>query len=78
RVELSDVSVYDTTPAPAPLYQDDPTLKKGLTKQVDFAAPGAKTKFNYKVIRGSEALFEKTFYSNYQPWQAVFLVGQAD
>jgi len=26
-------------------------------------------------MRGIETIFEKTFYSNYQPWQAIYLKG---
>ncbi len=78
KVELSEPTVYDVQPAPPPLYQDDPTLKKGVTKQVDFAASGAKSVFKYKVTRDGQILTQDTFYSVYKPWQAVYLVGQAD
>lgn len=79
RVEISPVAVYDFAPAPEPKYEDDPTLKKGITKQVDFAASGAKASFNYKVIsKNPDINFEKKFFSSYRPWQAIFLVGQAD
>lgn len=62
-------------PPPPPLYQDDPTLAPGVTKQVDFAAWGAKASFQYKVTRGSEVLQDETFFSNFRPWQAVYLRG---
>lgn len=60
---------------PATLYVDDPTLPVGQMKQIDWSAWGAKVSFNYKVMRGIETIFEKTFYSNYQPWQAIYLKG---
>jgi len=60
---------------PATMYIDDPTLSKGTTKQVDWSAWGAKVSFDYRVEKDGETVFEKTFYSNYQPWQAVYLVG---
>lgn len=60
---------------PAPLYQDDPTLKVGVVKQVDWAAWGAKASFRYTVTRGKETLEDTTFMSNYRPWQAVYLKG---
>lgn len=63
------------SPAPATVYVDDPTLPAGTTKQIDWSAPGAKVSFDYKVEKGGEVLFEKTFFSNYQPWRAVFLRG---
>lgn len=78
RVEISSIRLYDQQPAPPAQYQDDPTLKRGVVKQVDFAAGGAKASFDYKVVRGDTVIFQKTFYSNYRPWQAVYLVGTSD
>ena len=75
---VSSSSIWDIRPAPEPKYQDDPTLKRGITKQVDWAAPGTKAKFHYKVERGGEILQDRNFLSNYRPWQAVYLVGTAD
>lgn len=72
---VSTPKVWDVQPAPPPLYQDDPTLSAGQTKQIDFAAAGSKASFNYKVMRGEEVLQSRTFYSNYRPWQAVYLRG---
>jgi len=57
------------------LYIDDPSLPAGTIKQIDWKAWGAKVKFNYLVKCNSETIYSKTFYSNYQPWQAVFLRG---
>src|SRR3989304_2099101 len=64
-----------TTPPPDDLYIDDPTLKAGVIKQIDYKSWGAKVFFSYKVEREGNVLFEKIFYSNYQPWQAKFLKG---
>jgi len=75
RVEISEPVVTNQVPPPPPLYQDDPTLPKGTVKQVDFAAWGAKSVFTQKVYRGGQLVIDKTFYSNFKPWQAVFLVG---
>ncbi|MBU0572630.1 VanW family protein [Patescibacteria group bacterium] len=65
----------DVTPPPEDLYTDDPTLPEGTIKQIDWKAWGAKSRFTYKVQRGGETIYEKTFYSNYRPWQAIFLRG---
>lgn len=67
--------VWDQVPPPPDLYQDDPTLPAGTIKQVDWRAWGAKVALDWKVVRGGEVLQERTFYSNYRPWQAVFLRG---
>jgi len=75
EASISPVRVWGQSAAPPAVYQDDPTLPEGVTKQVDWAAGGAKASFDYKVTRGDEVIQEKTFYSNYQPWRAVYLVG---
>jgi len=73
--QISNQKLWDVTPPPPDLYQDDPTLPKGTTKQVDFAAWGAKASFDYHVTRGDEVLENKTFTSTFRPWQAVYLKG---
>lgn len=74
-VSLSEPRVSGYIPAPATLYVDDPTLPMGVTKQIDWSAPGSKAAFDYKVEKEGQIIFEKTFYSNYQPWRAIFLKG---
>ena len=75
NVVLSKSVVTDRVPAPEPLYQDDPTLPKGTTKQVDWAAQGAKVKFTRSVFRNGEEIIKEIWNSNYRPWQAIYLVG---
>ena len=72
---ISKPVVTDPVPPPEDLYQDDPSLPAGVVKQVDWKAWGSRVHFNYQVKRGEEVVYEKTFYSNYHPWQAVFLRG---
>lgn len=67
--------ITDQAPPPPDLYQDDPSMRMGQIKQVDWNAFGAKVKFDYRVERHGEILTNKTFLSNYRPWQAVFLRG---
>jgi vancomycin resistance protein YoaR len=74
-IEISKARVWDKTPPPPDLYQDDPTLSLGTVKQIDWKAWGAKSSFDYKVTLDGQVLQEKTFYSNYRPWQSVFLRG---
>jgi len=78
RIEISKATVYDVVPALEPKYQDDPTLKKGVIKQVDFAASGAKAFFTYKVFQGDKLVIDNKFFSNFRPWAAVYLVGTAE
>ena len=75
EVFLSDIEVWDEVPPPPPAYVDDPNLPAGVKKQIDFAAWGAKSKYEYKVVKDGKVIYEKTFLSIYRPWRAVFLVG---
>lgn len=75
KPQISNQKLWDVTPPPPDLYQDDPTLPRGTVKQVDFAAWGAKASFDYLVTRNGETLQKKTFFSNFRPWQAVYLQG---
>lgn len=74
-VEISEPVVTNQSPPPPALYQDDPTLPKGVTRQIDFPAWGASVKFIRTVKNGDKVLFEDTFNSRYQPWRAIYLVG---
>lgn len=78
RSEISTPALWDVQPPPTALYQDDPTLKRGVTKQVDFSAWGGKASFDYKVTYADGKIAEDKFFSSYKPWQAVYLVGTAD
>ena len=49
-VQISPVTIWDVAPPPEPTYEDDPTLPNGQVKQIDYAAWGAKAKFDYKVV----------------------------
>lgn len=67
--------ITSSIPPGEDVYVDDPTLPTGQVKQIEHKAWGAKVQFEYKVQKDGEIVYEKTFYSNYKPWQAVFLRG---
>lgn len=75
QVEITKPVMYSQSPPPPDLFQDDPTLPKGVVKQVDWKAWGAKVNFDYKVTKNGEIINKQSFFSNFQPWQAVFLRG---
>lgn len=75
EVSISKPVITNQSPAPAPLYQDDPTLPKGEIRQVDFAAAGATVSFTRTVKKNGKVIISDNFVSRYQPWQAVFLRG---
>ncbi len=74
-VSISAATITNEVKPPPIKYQDDPTLPKGVTKQVDWSAWGANVAFRRTVTRGGEVLSDTTFRSAYRPWQAVYLVG---
>ncbi len=71
-VQISKAKIWEQIPPPPDLYIDDPSLPAGQIKQIEKKIWGAKVSFDYKVTRNYETLQERTFYSVYQPWQAVF------
>ena len=74
-VNISQPIITNRIPAPADLYQDDPTLPKGTIKQVDFKAEGSKVTFTREVTKNGKRIIFDNFISNYAPWQSVFLRG---
>ena len=75
EVNISEPVVTNVSPPPEALYQDEPTLKKGVTKQIDFAAWGATVEYTRTVERNGEVILQDTFNSTYRPWRAIYLVG---
>ncbi len=76
-VTITKPQVLSQTAPPSDIYQEDPTLPTGVVKQVEHRAWGAKTVFNYSVVRDGDEIYKKTFTSVYKPWAAVYLKGTA-
>jgi len=57
------------------IYTDDPTLKKGTTKQIDFAHDGVDVTIWRKIIVNGQVTKREKFFSRYEPWVARYLVG---
>ena len=72
---------YDTTgptnvvPAPSPLFEENPELKKNEMKQVDWAANGADVTVTRTVWRNNAVYLQDTFTTHYEPWQAICQYG---
>lgn len=78
KAEILDYKQWGQTPAPPPLYQDDPSLPRGVVKQVEYAAGGLKTSFRYQVTYPDGTIKNNTYLTSYVPWRAVFLNGTRD
>jgi vancomycin resistance protein YoaR len=74
-VEMEDPIVENIVPHGPPIYTDDPTLKKGVTKQVDFAHDGEDVTIYRKIIVNGQVIKREKFFSRYQPWVARYNVG---
>jgi len=74
-ITLSQPIITNRIPPPPDLYQDDPTLAKGIIKQIDFAAEGARVSFTRTVMKNGKKITSESYASNYAPWQSVFLRG---
>ncbi len=59
------------------VYQEDSTLPKGTTKQVDWPKDGVDVTVRRTVTEGDVVIHQDTFFSRYRPWSAVYLVGTA-
>ena len=75
KVEMTEPVVIGQSAPPTPLYENDASLPKGTTWQVDFAAWGAQVSFKRTVTKGGKILYEDIFTSSYQPWRAIYKVG---
>jgi vancomycin resistance protein YoaR len=61
----------NVVPAPPPLYEENPELKKNQMKQIDYAANGADVTVTRTVMKDGALYFQDQITTHYQPWQAV-------
>ncbi len=74
-VVVSDPEESNRIPHGPPVYQDDPTLKPGEVKQVDWAKDGVDVTVYRSVTENGQVIHQDTIFSRYRPWQAVYKVG---
>lgn len=74
--EIVDYKQWGFVGAPAPEYYPTPDLPTGVKKQVDWAVSGIKTEFTHIVKdKNGNTIHNDTYYSNYRPWSAKYMVG---
>jgi vancomycin resistance protein YoaR len=74
-VTLTSPVVTNRVAHPPDLYQDDPSLHKGVIKQIDFSADGATVSFSRIVTKNGKKIISENFVSYYAPWQSIYLRG---
>ena len=74
-VEMEEPIQERVIPHGPPIYTDDPTLKKGVTKQVDWERDGMDVTIWRKILVNGQVVKREKFFSRYEPWVARYLVG---
>ena len=77
-VKMTEPKVLSKSAPPNTIYEEDPTLAKGVTRQVEHSVWGAKVTFSRVVSREGKTLYNDVFSSNYRPWPSVYKVGTKD
>jgi vancomycin resistance protein YoaR len=77
EVTISEPETTNLVKHGPPLYEPDPSLPKGVTKQVDWAVDGLDVRVNRIVKQGDQVLHQDEIFSHYTPWRAVYKVGPA-
>ena len=70
-VKMDTTGLKKKKDPPDPIYEENPELKKGEVKQVDWAVEGATVTVTRRVYRNGQELWEDIFKTKYQPWAAV-------
>ena len=74
-VEMEGPIEENVVPHGPPIYEEDPTLPKGTTKQVEWARDGVDVTI-YRIIKqDGKVIKREKFFSRYKPWCDVFKVG---
>ena len=74
-VQWESTGPTNVIPAPADVYRENPSLKTGDIKQVEWAADGADITVNRKVMKNNAVYFEDSYYTQYEAWGAVYEYG---
>jgi len=74
-VEWKTSGLENIEDPPDPQYIENPALAKDEIKQVDWAVAGADVTVTRTVIRNGAVIHADTFFTQYQPWRAVYEYG---
>ena len=75
KVEWNTTGPINIVEPPKPLYKENPDLREGEIKQVDWEAKGAEVRVTRTVTRNGQVYLQDTVYTLYRPWQAVYEYG---
>ena len=61
----------NVVPAPEPVFEENPDLKKNQINQIDYSAQGADVTVTRTVWINGQVYFTDRFQTHYEPWRAV-------
>ncbi len=73
-VSVSGATILSSTPHPAPKYIVNPALRRGSSRQVDWAANGYNL-YITRTIKDASGVHTDKVSTSYKPWQAVYELG---
>ena len=73
-VSVSGATILSSTPHPAPKYIVNPSLRRGSSRQVDWAANGYNL-YITRTIKDASGVHTDKVSTSYKPWQAVYELG---
>jgi vancomycin resistance protein YoaR len=74
-VDWSTTGPKNIVEPPDDLYRENPDLPEGEIKQIEYHAQGADVTVNRDVIKNGKLHFNDSFFTHYQPWQAIYEYG---
>jgi vancomycin resistance protein YoaR len=75
-VDWQNLGLRNVVPAPDPLIEENADLPAGTCKQTDYSGDGADITVTRAVYNASgQTMFNDTFQTQYEPWQAVYQYG---
>lgn len=75
EIKLAVSRTNDVKAGPRLPDTPDPTLPKGVRKQVEWSADGADATIRRTVALGGQTLFTDAFFSRYAPWREKWVIG---
>jgi len=74
-VEWDTTGPTNIVDPPETVYRENPDLKQGEIRQVEWAAKGADVTVTRRVYRNGTLYFSDRFFTHYEPWGEVFEYG---
>jgi vancomycin resistance protein YoaR len=74
-VQWQTTGPVNIVPAPPPVYHENPDLKQGEIKQVDWKADGADVTVNRTVLKNGNVYLQDTFNTHYESWADTYEYG---